>query len=96
MHESALLRDLRRQVLATADGRPVTRVRLWVGALSHVTEPMLQEHWAELVDGTPASGATLDVEVSADLDDPRAQGVVLRSLDVAEGSAGPTGRAPDS
>jgi hydrogenase nickel incorporation protein HypA/HybF len=85
MHEQAMYRDLLRKVTEVAQderaGR-VTRVRLWVGALSHLTEPQLLAQWPEVTRGTVAEGATLEVQVSSDPDDPRAQSVVLTSLDV--------------
>lgn len=88
MHESVLLADLRREIDAVAlrEGvRSLTGVTLWLGALSHVDERTLRERWPELVRGSAAEGAHLTIEVSPDLDDPRARGVVLRSVAVAEG-----------
>lgn len=88
MHEEALLRDLLSKVeeVARAHGLVrVRRVRLWVGAFSHLSEEQLRARWALAGAGTVAEGSTLDLEVSDDLADPRAQEVVLRSLD---GSAG--------
>lgn len=85
MHEQAMYRDLLRKVAEVAHDEKahrVTRVRLWVGALSHLTEPQLRAQWPEVTRGTVAEGAFLEVVVSADPDDPRAQAVVLTSLDV--------------
>lgn len=87
MHEEALLKDLRRKLLEVTDreGAPrVARVRLWLGALSHVSERQLRDEWPRVVEGTPAQSAALDVTTSHDLEDPRAQGLVLVSLDVEE------------
>ena len=97
MHEQALYRDLRSKLcaIAGAERSPrIARVRLWVGALAHVSEAQLRLAWPDIVRGTPAEGAGLDVEVSRDLEDARAQGIVLTSLDVprerylAEGPGG--------
>ncbi len=85
MHEEALLRDLRRKVQELAKlepGAEISRVALWVGALSHVTEETLRSRWPTVVEGTSARTARLEVEVSNDLDDPRASGIVLVELDV--------------
>jgi hydrogenase nickel incorporation protein HypA/HybF len=85
MHEEALFRDLRRKLLEAGETpglRRVTRVRIWIGALSHVGEPRLREEWPRLTAGTRAEGAALVVTLSDDLTDPRSQGVVLESLDV--------------
>jgi hydrogenase nickel incorporation protein HypA/HybF len=87
MHEEAMLQDLRRKLVEVTgrEGVPrVARVRLWVGALSHVSEAQLRREWPRVVEGTPAQAAALDVTASSDLDDPRAQGLVLVSLDVEE------------
>lgn len=87
MHEEALLRDLRRKIeeLARAEGAErITRVVLWIGALAHVTELTLRRRWADTMRGTAAEGARLVVESSRDVADPRAQGIVLLQIAVAE------------
>ena len=89
MHEEALLRDLRRKLLEVArkeGDRPVRRVRLWVGALAHTTPEGLRRRWPEVVTGTPAEGATLEITVSDDLSDPAAQGIRLVEIAVDEGA----------
>jgi hydrogenase nickel incorporation protein HypA/HybF len=105
MHEAALLRDLVRAVDATAADqrlRRVTCVRLRVGALSHLTPLALSERWPAAAAGTVAEAARVEVEVSTDLDDPRAQGVVLVAIEGVDGgsadgppSAGGTRRTPE-
>jgi hydrogenase nickel incorporation protein HypA/HybF len=87
MHEEAMLQDLRRklvEVVGQEGGPRVLRVRLWVGALSHVSEEQLRRQWSRVVEGTGAHSAALDVTTSGDLNDPRAQGLVLLSVDVEE------------
>jgi hydrogenase nickel incorporation protein HypA/HybF len=94
MHEERLFRDLRERVISIAEveGAPrIVRVRLWVGALSHLTETRLREAWPDVVRGTPAEGSQLEVELSWDATDPRAQGVVLTSVDVPRESYVPAG-----
>jgi hydrogenase nickel incorporation protein HypA/HybF len=84
MHEEAVMRDLLRKIdeVARANGIPrVHRVRIWVGALSHFTESSLRDRWALASAGTVAEGAGLELEVSENRFDPRAQGVVLVSVD---------------
>lgn len=91
MHEEALLRDLLRKVeeVARANGSGhVGRVRIWVGALAHLSEDQARGRWSLLTRGTVAEGSRLDVEVSSDLSDPRAAAVVLRSFDAEERSFG--------
>ncbi len=97
MHEQAMFRDLLRKVteVAQAEGAPhITRIRLWVGALSHLTAAHLQADWAPMTQGTVAEGAGLEVTVSSDLNDPRAQGVVLMSLDVGAREPAPPPGTP--
>lgn len=83
MHEEALFRDLRRELDALVrreDADRLARVRIWLGALSHVTEARLRSAWPALVAGGPAEGAALEVEVSADPTDRHAGHVVIRSV----------------
>ncbi len=85
MHEEALFRDLRTKMIAIAEverAPRIARVRLWVGALAHLNEVRLRDAWPEVVRGTPAEGSRLEVEMSDDPEDPRAQGIVLASVDV--------------
>ena len=89
MHEETLLRDLRRKVqeVARREGQvPIRRVRVWIGALSHVRASTLEERWPEVVAGTPAQGSRLEVEVSDDPTDPVAQGIRLVELTVDDGA----------
>lgn len=91
MHEQAMFRDLLQKITEvshTEGARRVTRIRLWVGAFSHLTEPQLREQWPQATRGTVAEGAALEVVVSTDFDDPRAQGIVLTSVDVEPGERG--------
>jgi hydrogenase nickel incorporation protein HypA/HybF len=85
MHEEAMLHDLVRKAgeVARREGATrVTRVRLWVGARSHFTGPELGDHWAHVAKGTVVSGAKVEIETSSDPNDPNAEQVILRSLDV--------------
>lgn len=85
MHEEAMLRDVVRKAeeVARREGAArVTRVRLWVGARSHLGGPELRARWVHAVTGTVLSGAEVEIETSSDRSDPNAEGVVLRSLDV--------------
>jgi len=85
MHEEALLHDLLRKVEEVARGNGasrVTRIHLWVGAFSHFSEAALRERWALATRETALNGSHLEVEMSTDSNDPRAGGVILRSVDV--------------
>ena len=85
MHERALMTDLMREIeaVAAADGATrVTRVSVRLGALSHFTPDHFREHFVDASHGTLAEGAAVDTVLGDDLDDPRAAGVVLESIEV--------------
>jgi hydrogenase nickel incorporation protein HypA/HybF len=60
----------------------VKRVRVWLGALSHLSPEHFREHFEHASRGTVAENAAVDIVLSNDLTDPRAQEVVLESVDV--------------
>ncbi|MGI9416583.1 MAG: hydrogenase/urease maturation nickel metallochaperone HypA, partial [Geminicoccaceae bacterium] len=73
------------ETIAAQEGaRKVTKVAVWCGALSHMTEAHFADHFDQAAKDTLAEGATLDVTVSDDLTDDRAQDVLLESIDVAD------------
>ncbi|WP_024328588.1 hydrogenase maturation nickel metallochaperone HypA [Thioalkalivibrio sp. ALR17-21] len=85
MHEHSLMADLLRkieQVAADNNAERVTRVRVWLGALSHITPEHFREHFEDGTRGTLAEGAELEVETSDDDTHPEAQQILLRNLDV--------------
>ena len=86
MHEKALLDDLMAKILGVAaaeGGARVTRITVWLGALSHFTPEHFREHFDDAAKGTAAEGAEIVAMLDDDLTDPRAQGVVLESVSVA-------------
>ncbi len=85
MHEASLMTGLMRQIETIALGEgaaKVTRVVVWCGALSHMTEAHFAEHFQQASKGTRAEGAALDITVSDDITDDRAQDILLESIDV--------------
>ena len=87
MHETGLVRDVVRRVddLARSTGaRRVMRVRVWLGALSHLSVEHFREHYAIEARDTTAAGAVLEIEASTDPADPNAQQVRLESVDLEE------------
>lgn len=88
MHEEAMLKDVVRkaeEVARREKAARVTRVRLWVGARSHLAGPELRERWEHAVTGTTLSGSHVEIETSSDGTDPNAESVILRSVDVDSG-----------
>lgn len=86
MHEEVVFRELRGALRRAADGRSgrLVRARVWIGALSHLSEGRLREAWPRLTAGGPADGSELEVELSTDVAHPHAASVVLASVDLAE------------
>ena len=87
MHEAGLIRDLLEKIneLANREGATsVTRVTVWLGALSHISPEHFAEHFRNETVGSRAEGADLTVETSTDITHPQAQASLLRSIDIAE------------
>jgi len=85
MHERALIINLLRQVdrLAVAEGaRKVTKVSVWLGALSHMSPEHFRHHFDQDAAGSIAEGAALDCVTSEDVTDPNATAVLLKSVEV--------------
>ena len=85
MHERALMDDLMREIeaVARADGATrVTKVEVRLGALSHFTPEHFREHFVDASRGTLAEGAVVAASLSTSIDDPKAAGVVLESVEV--------------
>ena len=85
MHEASLMRNLMRKIDALAEeegANRVTTVRVWLGALSHMSPEHFREHFQHAAVQTIAEGAALDIEASTDIHDPNAQDLLLRSIEV--------------
>jgi hydrogenase nickel incorporation protein HypA/HybF len=85
MHEQAVMRDLVGRIVDVAAAErasAVTRIQVRLGALSHFTPEHFREHFVDASRGTLADGAVVDAVLADDLDDPRATGVVLESIEV--------------
>lgn len=85
MHEASLINDLMRKIAALAEAenaRRVTAVRVWLGALCHLSADHFREHFSAASRNTTAEAAELDVEVSTDITDPNAQGLILLNIEV--------------
>jgi hydrogenase nickel incorporation protein HypA/HybF len=87
MHEKALMDDLMAKILAVSEaegGARVTRVTVWLGALSHFTPEHFREHFDDAARGTLAEGAEVEATLDGDISDSRAQGVVLERVVVTD------------
>lgn len=87
MHEASLMKTLMRRVedLAREHGaRRITRIAVKLGALSHFSPDHFREHFEQASRGTVAEGASLEIELLTDISDPRAQDVIVESVDIEE------------
>ena len=85
MHEASMMRAFMSEVdrIARSEGaKRVSSITVWLGALSHMSEAHFAEHFRDSSLGSIADGAQLDVTVSEDLDDPNAQEVIIRSVEI--------------
>jgi len=85
MHEASLMSGLmhRLSTIATAEeARRIVAVKIWIGALCHMSVAHFAEHFAEASAATLAEGARLDVTVSDDEQHARAQDILIESIEV--------------
>lgn len=87
MHEAALMKDLMSKILKTAEAqgaKRVIKIKVKLGALSHMTPEHFREHFEQVSPGTLAAGARLEAEQLTDIHDPKAQDILLESIEVEE------------
>jgi len=85
MHEQSLMKDLMvkiREVAAQQGVDRVVGVKVWLGALSHMSPEHFAEHFETSSAGTVAEGARITCESSVDINHPEAQDIRLLSIDV--------------
>ncbi len=80
---NALMRRMD-ELAARENATRVTRIRVWLGALSHMSPEHFHEHFAASSAGSVAEGARLDIECSNDIDHPDAQEIRLASIEVED------------
>lgn len=86
MHEHSLMINLMNKILLLAEkeeAAQVTKVSVKLGALSHMSPEHFKEHFDIAAKGTIAENAAIDTEESHDVNDPNAQRILLKSIDVA-------------
>lgn len=85
MHELSLLADILRKIESLAQENEVERVlkvRVKLGALSHISPDHFREHFEAASPGTAAEGAELEVEALTDINDEHAQEIILESVEL--------------
>lgn len=86
MHEQSLMNNLMNKILSLAEKEKathVTKVSVKLGALSHMSPEHFKEHFDISAKGTIAENAEIDAEEDRDINDPNAQTILLKSIDVA-------------
>jgi len=84
MHELSLIQDLLQKIEQVArehQATQVTGVTVRLGALTDLSADHFREHFETAAVGSLAEGATLEVEVDTDTEDPNAQDILLVSVD---------------
>jgi hydrogenase nickel incorporation protein HypA/HybF len=85
MHEFSLMNSLMNQIYQVAEqqaARKVKRVKVWLGALSHMSADHFKEHFDEAAVGGIAQDAVLDVTVDTDESAENAANILLQSIEV--------------
>ncbi len=85
MHESSLMADLIRKIESVVRDQAAKRavaLQVNLGALTNISPEHLREHFVLAARGTSAEGARLDIRVMPVLVDPRAQQIILESVEV--------------
>jgi hydrogenase nickel incorporation protein HypA/HybF len=85
MHEFSLMNSLMNQIYQIADqqkARKVKKVKVWLGALSHMSAEHFKEHFDEAAVGGIAQNAVLDVTVDTDESSDNAAHILLQSIEV--------------
>lgn len=86
MHEQSLMNNLMKKILSLAEkenATQITKVSVKLGALSHMSPAHFKEHFDISAKGTIAEKAVIDAEEDQDINDPNAQTILLKSIDVA-------------
>lgn len=87
MHEASLLTSLLRHITTVAQAhqsRKVLAVHVSLGALCHLSPAHLRQHFEQAARGTVAEGAQLHIEVGTATQDPQANAILLRRIEVEE------------
>ncbi len=85
MHELSLLSNLMRRLDTIAENQNaqrIAKVRVCLGALSHISAEHFRDHFHAAALGSLAEGAKLDIREMSDTQDPNAQDIILESVDV--------------
>jgi hydrogenase nickel incorporation protein HypA/HybF len=85
MHELSLISNLLSKidsVVKDNGGKRAVSVEVWLGALSHLSRDRFADYFQQFSKGTVAEDAWLDIQVSDNIDDPDAQQLLLRNVEI--------------
>lgn len=87
MHELSLFKDLLNKIESISEenqGKQIVKLKVRLGALSHLSVSHFREHFDQFSIGTKAEGAELEVVEDDDPNSPIAQSLVLESVEINE------------
>lgn len=87
MHELSLFKDLMHKIASISqehEGKKIVKMKVKLGALSHLSAPHFQEHFDSFSKGTAAEGAELEMIEDQDERAPYAQSVILESVEIED------------
>jgi hydrogenase nickel incorporation protein HypA/HybF len=86
MHEASLMSDLMSKLETVLQGQgeaEVLSVHITLGALAHISPVHFREHFSTAAYGTRLADTRLEVTLMHDINDPRAQDIILESVEVS-------------
>ncbi len=85
MHEMSLFKDLLAKIASLSeenDGKRIVKMKIKLGAHSHLSAPHFRDHFDTFSLGTAAEGAQLEIIEDKDENAPHAQSVMLESVEI--------------
>jgi hydrogenase nickel incorporation protein HypA/HybF len=85
VHEKHVIDDLIHQIIKQAEQKnaaKVSKISVWLGALSHMQPSHFKEHFEMTARGTLAENAQIAIETSDDIFHPHANRILLKSIEI--------------
>ena len=85
MHEMSLFKDILEKIESLSqenDGKKIVRLKIILGALSHLSASHFQSHFDDFSKGTAAEGAELEVVEDQNEKAEHAQSIILESVEM--------------
>lgn len=87
MHETGLLKGMLQQISTLAkreNADKIASITVQLGALTQISPEHFREHFDIESKGTIIEGAELIIEINSDIQDSRAQEILLKDIEVFE------------